>query len=238
MKVDLSKFPPVWFEDEEGNKTLPDYTGGFPEITPQIKYMHTRFVNEVRHTISLLIQKEDVSACRHPRKKIVPTDGWIDGVEGQRCRECGGTRTRNSGKGLRKAFFRFLDLFPIPNLSWPAFEATGSAELMVGTDSYSDDLATALVLLKGYTVQEAIIIASCACERCNNVLRHEVAAAARINTIQAIGGNPERFNLKDEGYPLHSEEWKRANTSCPFCEDEPKFGRSSPTFLSDQAVAV
>lgn len=59
----------------------------------------------------------------------------------------------------------------------------------------------AMVNSGDYTLEEAIYVYSNACERCMNVLLYKY------------------LNGKD-GYPEHSEEWKKCNTVCDWCKGE------------------
>lgn len=69
--------------------------------------------------------------------------------------------------------------------------------IMAGESGASNDLATAMVRSGEFTVSDALIIASVACERCMNALAHQY-------------GVPW-------GYPEFSEAWQRANTVCVMC---------------------
>lgn len=63
------------------------------------------------------------------------------------------------------------------------------------------DCIVAMVNSGDYTLEQAIWIYANACERCMNVLLHKY------------------LNGK-EGYEEYSEEWKKAHTSCMFCQKE------------------
>ena len=65
----------------------------------------------------------------------------------------------------------------------------------------SEELILAMVNSGDYTLSEAMCILGNCCERCLNVLSYKY------------------LDGKD-GYPEYSEEWKKTNTSCEFCEEE------------------
>lgn len=66
--------------------------------------------------------------------------------------------------------------------------------------SGNEDLILAMANSGDYTLSEAICILANCCERCLNVLAYKY------------------LDGKD-GYPEHSEEWEKTNTSCEFCEE-------------------
>lgn len=68
------------------------------------------------------------------------------------------------------------------------------------TYNSGEECIVAMVNSGDYTLSEAIILYATACERCANVLQHKYLNGA-------------------EGYPEFSEEWKKANTECEYCED-------------------
>lgn len=63
------------------------------------------------------------------------------------------------------------------------------------------DVIVAMVNAGDYTLEEAIWICATCCERCMNAL-----------TYKYLDGK--------DGYPEHSEEWKKCNTVCDFCREE------------------
>lgn len=64
----------------------------------------------------------------------------------------------------------------------------------------NSDVIIAMVQSGDYTLSEALAVFGNACERCMNALCYKY------------------LNGK-EGYPEHSEQWKRCNTVCDFCRD-------------------
>ena len=65
----------------------------------------------------------------------------------------------------------------------------------------NEDVILAMANSGDYTLSEAIAVLANACERCMNVLTYKY------------------LNGKD-GYPEHSDEWKKANTVCNYCRGE------------------
>lgn len=68
-----------------------------------------------------------------------------------------------------------------------------------------DECIVAMVNSGDYTLAEAITLYATSCERCNNALQY-------------------KYLHGRSGYPEFSEEWKKANTICEYCENikEPK----------------
>ena len=59
----------------------------------------------------------------------------------------------------------------------------------------------AMVNSGDYTLQEALVVYSTACERCTNVLAYKYLNGA-------------------DGYEEYSDEWKKCNTECDFCKNK------------------
>ena len=100
--------------------------------------------------------------------------------------------TRCGGTQLRKKFH-----------FWPKkWDACGSREVFESRTTWNDDETILGMVNSGdYTLSEAILVYTTACKRCMNVLAYKYT------------------NGKD-GYPEHSEEWKKCGTFCQFCKDE------------------
>ena len=64
-----------------------------------------------------------------------------------------------------------------------------------------EDVIMAMVNSGDYTLSQALMLWSQSCERCMNVL-----------AFKYLDGK--------DGYPEHSNEWKKCNTVCRFCEKE------------------
>lgn len=63
----------------------------------------------------------------------------------------------------------------------------------------NQDVIMAMVNSGDYTLQEALVVFSTACERCMNVLTYKYLNGA-------------------DGYEEYSDEWKKCNTECDFCK--------------------
>lgn len=64
----------------------------------------------------------------------------------------------------------------------------------------NEDVILAMANSGDYTLSEAIILYATSCERCANALIYKYLNGA-------------------DGYEEYSEEWKKCNTSCKYCED-------------------
>lgn len=183
MNIDLENLKTSWYEDKDGNRI----EGGteFDEARPANAFYYSNISPCVTDHHYRIANAEDVCHCKHPRKYIKPTYGWIDKYKGRECTLCGGTQVKR--KGL---FHR-----------WPKKWNSGSMkEIFTGESSWNEDLVLAMANSGDYTLKQAMIVCSLACERCINVLAH-------------------KYGL-DYGYEEFSEDWKKAHTSCQFCENE------------------
>jgi hypothetical protein len=94
-------------------------------------------------------------------------------------------------------------------------------KILAFNSTWSEDLVLALHGKTKFNLQECILIASRACERCMNSLAHQ-------------------YGL-DWGYPEYSDEWFETNTSCKLCnKSEHTFNHNRPlrTPIDDRDVKV
>lgn len=182
MKISKENLETLWYENRETGEKIPSMNGEI--CNPEGADIRvTRFPNIVRTSHYRLFTQEKVDKCKHPHKYVEPTYGWIDGIVGRRCKLCGGTQTK------KKWHF------------WPRkWEGGGQKEIFEVNSSWNEDLVMAIANSGDYTLREAILIASIACERCMNALAY-------------------KYGLND-GYPEYSEEWKKCGTCCEFCKGE------------------
>lgn len=149
----------LWYEDKDGNKLhliedgveVPFSTkdGTTPE---DAAYQISQFPSTLTTSYLQLILEEDVAACPHPEEYVLPTFGWIDGVEGQECKQCGGIQTKNVDE------------------PWPdQWDSGHSRQVMEGHSGWSEDLALAMAN-DGYPLGDAILIVANLCGRCLNVM--------------------------------------------------------------------
>lgn len=188
--------PTLWYENEDGDKYVPDLRNPYDPVPEGFKYQHSRFPRMLVENVLRLISQEDVDACEHP--EVIKDHGLIEGLEGRICRHCGGSQTKNVGE------------------PWPeTWHGGGSKEAFRAESSYPADLVMAMcgrqtaeegkkarergfLLPEITTFERAVILSTTACERCLNVLCWQ-------------------YGL-DDGYPEHSAQWHKANTRCALCE--------------------
>ena len=155
MKIKKEYLKTLWYEDKDGNFIgKPDFKNE-PIVPDDAEYQVSRFPNVLRTSYLNLIKQKDVDKCKHPKKHIKKTGGWIDGVYGRKCDLCGGTQTRERWH------------------LWPRkWDGYGSRKVFSANSSWSEDLVLAIANSGDYSLTEAIIIAATSCERCMNVLAH------------------------------------------------------------------
>ena len=184
MNIQKSMLKTMWYEDKDGNQIECDDRDC---VCPDgADYYVTRWPLEVREVHSRFIKRVDVDRCKHKRKWIKRTGGWVDGIKGRECQHCNGTQLRKTWQPWGR--------------KW---DAEGSREIFVGSTHIGGNgkLLVAMANSGDYTLTEAILAYSMACERCMNVLWN-------------------RYLPGEDGYAEYSEEWKKCGTSCQFCRDE------------------
>jgi len=155
MKIDKEKhLKTLWYEDENGNEVTCDDDCCRPEGAV---YQVSRFPKVLTTTCLKLTNQEEVDKCRHPRKYIVPTFGWVDGIVGRECKLCGGKQTKKKWH------------------LWPRkWDGSGCKEIFVAHCSWNDEKTILAMVNSGdFTLSEAILVYATACERCMNVLVHK-----------------------------------------------------------------
>ncbi len=180
MKINKEDLETLWYEDENGNKIECAENEYHPKGAV---FQVSRFPKTLTTTYLRLINQSDVDKCKHPRKYIVPTYGWIEGIVGRECKACHGTQTKKKWH------------------IWPKkWDGYGSRKVASFNSTWNDEETILAMVNSGdYTLEEAIIVYATACERCMNVLVY-------------------KYTNGKEGYEEYSEEWKKCNTSCKFCE--------------------
>lgn len=179
----------LWYEDANGNRISSHNVRNPFDIEAQrnVVYQVTRFPLEITTNYLKLVKREEVDACDHPDSYIVPTYGWTEGYVGRECKKCNGTQVKRIDE------------------PWPErWNAEGSRQAF--TTRYhigrgNEDVILAMANSGDYSLSDAILIYSQACERCMNVLAYKY------------------LNGKD-GYPEYSEQWMKCNTVCEFCKHE------------------
>lgn len=154
MLIKKEHLKTLWYEDKDGN-CLGEVNFNNP-VNKNAKYQISRFPNQLTTSHLELIKQSDVDKCNHPRKYVVPTYGWIDGIIGRKCNLCGGTQTKKKW-----------------HLWGKKWDSSHSREVFSTNSSWNEDLVLAIANSKDYTLSEAIIIAASSCERCMNSLAHK-----------------------------------------------------------------
>ena len=177
MKIDKKELRTLWYEDRHGNV--------YDEPTKGAEYMYVRHPLEVTTTCYTPVDQDIVNKCKHPKRYIARTFGWIDGIKGRECKLCGGTQVRKT--------------YQLWGSKW---KASGSRKLFSGTTSLgTGDIVLAMANSGDYTLEEAILTKSIACERCGNALAY-------------------KYTDGKEGYAEDSENYIKSGTRCKFCEPE------------------
>jgi hypothetical protein len=143
-----------WYEDGNCNDLgYPSFDSPTPD---NAEFQISRFPCQLTTSHHRLVKRDVVDKCRHPRKYIHPTYGWIDGVVGRECKLCHGTQTKKKWH------------------LWPRkWDACGSRPVFEAHQGWQEDLALAIANSGDYTLSEAIIIAATSCERCMNALAYK-----------------------------------------------------------------
>lgn len=191
MNIDKSKLLTIWYEDENQH-IIPSDPDSVEYYDKSAVTKHVRFPCMIVEDVSLYHFQEDVDKCNHPDDQIVPTTGWIDGVEGRKCKLCNGTQIRKVGE------------------EWPSkWDVEALTPLIAFRTTWNDILVLAMANSGDFTLHDAIIVATTACERCVNALCNKYLP-----------------NNKNNGYPEFSDEWKASGMHCDFCKDLGFYGEN------------
>ena len=186
MKIDKSKLRlGMWYEDEEGNRFKCD--DNLVRPTGAVSY-HTQWPLEVTENTYLFYK--DGHSCRHPRKCVRRTFGWVSGVKGCKCDRCGSTKV-----GKKFIPFAFMKWEIADGKSYHAFSGT------THVSRAGERTILAMANSGDFTLGEAIITYANACERCMNALAYKYENGA-------------------DGYSEDSDEYKNCRTRCEFCSEE------------------
>lgn len=155
MIIDKKKLYTLWYENESGDKLVPDFKQGGCGPPKGFIYQHSRFPTQLQHSVLRFVLREEVDACEHPPENVVKTYGWVDGVEGRECKKCHGTQVKKLAE------------------CWPmGWDACGAREMICGSQGWQESLALKLANSGEYTLSESIIVTATCCERCMNALAH------------------------------------------------------------------
>lgn len=146
----------IWYEDKDGNK----YRSNGPEKPNEsITSYHVCFPMEISERIEFYYNNKDT--CKHPLKSRKRTTGWVKGIKGCKCQNCGKTKTGKS-------------YIPFALMKWEEgneHHPVISRNTCLGTSS--QDCVVAMVNSGDYKLDEALVIMATACERCMNVLEYK-----------------------------------------------------------------
>jgi hypothetical protein len=151
--IEKDKLRTLWYENEDGDIFVPDFDEGPDEIPEGFHYQVSQFPNDLVMTMLYIVPQDRVDACPHSEDQIFPTDGWIDGVEGRECKECGGSQVKDTDE------------------EWPGeWDGGGCQEILRGNSGWPEDLVLAIANSGDFTLSEAVLISANSCERCLNAL--------------------------------------------------------------------
>jgi hypothetical protein len=156
MNIKKEQLKTLWYEDKDENEIAQSDEALNQRCPEGAVFQVSQFPRTLRTTHLQLIFQEDVDKCKHPRKYIRPTYGWIEGIVGRECKMCHGTQTKKKWH------------------LWPRkWDGYGSREIVAFNSGWSESLVLAMVNSGDYTLSEAIIIAARCCERCMNALAYK-----------------------------------------------------------------
>lgn len=152
MNISQDKLVTMWFENEKGERYIPDIgNAGFQTKVPdEFTTFHTIAPNILTEQVQLHISQAQVDNCEH----LSIRSDYENNV--QYCNQCGGRR-----------------YFDESTKKFTPWEGEIEAPLITMNYSWSEDLVLAMVHSGDYNLYQAIIIAGKSCERCMNVLAHK-----------------------------------------------------------------
>jgi hypothetical protein len=147
------ELPTLWYENETGERFVPDVRLAGDDVPAGFIYQHSRFPLHVQHSVLRAVIQSEVDACRHPDTK--PDFGIVNSMDGRECLHCHGYQSKQKGE------------------PWPEkWQANGARQIIAGSSSANDELVTMLVR-NGMSASEAISRAAAACERCMNIMAQD-----------------------------------------------------------------
>lgn len=147
----IPSLPILWYENEAGERFLPDMHGGPDQAPEGFIYQHSRFPLQLTHSVLRMVLQSEVDACKHEHLK--PDLVIIDSMEGRECLLCHGYQSKMKGD------------------PWPEkWQANGSRPVFGSSCSANNELVTQMVRSGRYDARTAVLVAAIACERCMNIL--------------------------------------------------------------------
>lgn len=195
MKINSDDLVLSYYEDDKGNKCISNFDDSHPE-----GYRHLIIIDlSIRTKNYIIAQKKDIEKCSHIAS-ISEKNGY------EFCEVCLGKRFYDSEE------------WHCGSLATSTFRSTYNSEVVLALSRPSLKQKLYYTIRnkkkpKIYTLDEAIIIATTACERCVNTLAYQYGCSY--------------------GYPEMSDEWFRANTKCKFCAKMPNEKVTTETRLRD-----
>lgn len=174
-----------WFQDEEGNR-IPQTKEDRDSMTvPTNAYVQVfKNANTVDTEQYRVNTEKEVEKCKHEHTR--ETYGWIDTMEGRECIKCKATQSKKKPE------------------EWSDIWSSHEYKYFTSCSSWGDEKTILAMANSGdYTLKEAIILYSSACERCMNSLAHQ-------------------YLKGEDGYAEYSYEWFRSNTLCDLCHKDPR----------------
>ena len=185
MKIVPEMLVSIWYEDRQGNKYYPTQDDNPSTIDSSFCYQFSRFPHMLQTNMLYIVDPEVVENCEHPKNELIITYNYNENTKTKKCLNCHGSKTYSIDD----------ENFEDDN----ELKALGSVKFMTSNCGWSEDLVLAMYNSKDYTLNQAIIISSTACERCLNALAHKYGLSW--------------------GYAEYSNEWKETNTKCEFCKE-------------------
>lgn len=189
MKIDKSKLRiGTWYEDEKG-ELVESEDVLLCEAPKGARTYHTCFPLQITESIHVVYSKARKESCKHDRKYWEKDTDLRVGMKGHTCTVCGCTQLKRWWQPWGKKWDcgKSVNFTPLYNLH-------------TNISGGNQDIIIAMVNSGDYTLSEALVVFSSACERCTNVLAYKYLNGA-------------------DGYAEYSDEWKKCNTECDFCKD-------------------
>lgn len=187
MKIDKTKLKlGIWYEDGKGNVIKSEDNPVF-EAPEEARTYHSCFPLQITEKIYTVHSKNQKEACKHKRKYWKKDVDLIKGMKGHTCTACGCSQVRKWWQPWGRKWDYGVEITPL-------------IDLHTSIGGGNQDVIMAMVNSGDYTLQEALVIFSTACERCMNVLTHKYLNGA-------------------DGYAEHSDEWEKCRTECDFCKN-------------------
>lgn len=215
-----------WYEDATGKKVSINCENPAAEFD-NVYFLVNRNPLDIREDRYQFFTGNKVSGCNHPKESVYSIDAFDeypdddDTWEYRQCVECGAIQGKKRGlfhhwpKDWKVNTGLSGSLFPSPLFS--SITRIGSSTDDGG--SISERCITAMANSGDFTLSEAILAYSIACERC-------------VNSLQF------KYLLGKSGYVEYGAQWQKARTSCTFCNKETVPKVSAPERCEDGDIPL